>query len=418
MTLGRRIASLFPSGRVRGWVFSSVFGLVVIGVYYLLQWLVPKSYAYYNETVTVLFIFVSVLILFPAREQLLRNLLERREYAALLGEDTHHIDFIARQFTMDTLIQEVFPDLMRWLNVNSGKIAVLDPGRRYISYYLYRNGHVSRTSRTGRRAGDDFTRMLRQRRSAVTLHDVPEDLRPVMKSLRAALVQPFLYRARLLGFLVLHEPPRNRFASRALDLFAGKAAVSIQNLFLTTRIIDSARYDQEFASAQKIRNNLAAPRAPRIPGYTVESTAPNNLPTMVEFLKTQEGSWYIAVLALSGSSSGSALVLAGVLGQLYSIILREKGITLNKVMNLLRKDQEYLGGGQRLEILLAEFRPDQHSMTLMVDGKDFHIRRTGKGPAPTISSGWRNFVELEEGTDVLLDHRDTLVLRIAREGRS
>lgn len=414
MNFVRRTALPFAANaRLRGWALSLIFGLAVVGSFYLLQWIIPPS-AYYNETVTVLFIVISILLLFPAREQLLKNFLKRSDYAALFGGDLHHVDFMARPFTLYSLVHEVLPELLNWLGLSSGRLAVLDAGRRSFSFYSFRRGHVIRSRRLRMKSGDELARILKQQRSVVTAENAPPNIQPVLRSLRAAEIHPVLYRARLLGFLVLPSPPRNRFASRALDLFCGKAAVSIQNEFITDRIMDAASYEEEFASADKIRGLLSATRIPDVPGYQIERMAADKHSALIEFIETQDGRWFLAALTLPSGSSRSGLVLAGMLGQLYSLVLREKEITVNRIARVLEAGEELLGS-EEVDLLIAEFEVKANTLIVVVDGKDYRVRMLGEHEPLLISSGWRNFVRIDPGRTLRIEYGQEALLEITRK---
>lgn len=413
MNFVRRTARPFATNaRLRSWGLSLVFGLAVVGSFYLLQWVVAPS-AYYNETVTVLFIVVSILILFPAREQLLKNFLKRADYAAFFGGDLHHVDFMARPFTLHSLVHEVLPELLNWLGFSSGRLAVLDPGRRSFSFYSFRRGHVIRSRRLRMKSGDELPRILKYQRSVVTLDNSPPNVSEIIRGLRAAEIHPILYRARLLGFLLLPAPPRNPFASRALDLFCGKAAVSIQNEFITERIMDSGSYEEEFASADKIRGLLAATRIPEVPGYRIERMSSEKYSALIEFIQTQDGRWFVAALTLPSGSSRSGLVLAGLLGQLYSLVLREKEITVNRIARVLEAGEELLGS-EEVDLLIAEFQFKENTLIVVVDGQDYRVQIVGEREPLSISSGWRNFVRIDPGRTLRIQYGMEVLLEVTR----
>ncbi len=385
--------------RFRGWLLSALFGVIIISTFYALRQIVPRDMSYYNELSTALFIIISVLLLFPARERIARRFLHKTEYNFFFGQDFHHLDFIARQFNVDALINEITPELLEWLRVRTGKLVILDTGRRYFNSYIYRNG----TSFKGRpihyETMEESIKFLKEHRRTV-YHDqavLPDNVKTMMTELRASVLQPFIYRNRLLGFLVLHEEPRNNYAGIGLETYAGKAAISIQNRILFTRVIDAQLYDQELQSAAKIQHFLQLTRPPRIPGNRVKFLRNHDFPCIMEFFEPGKDRWFLTILCTPSPSRAAAMFLFGILGRLYSFFRREKSISINRLLGHLRKDPGLIRSEYRMDILIAEIRPRENRMIVMSDGKEFRIHDASRPERNMITTGWRNFLNLDVG---------------------
>ncbi len=409
-----RLARLKLSARQKGWVFSLLFGIIIVSVFYSLRWLVPATLPRHNEILTLVFIILSVLILFPARELILRRVLMRSEYASLFGQDFHHLDFIARQFTMDALVDEIYPELMSWLEVRTGRLAVLGSDRQHFQFFVYRNGQVSRGRFTGSPPDEDLVRVLKFKHAPLDhREDQGTEARELLAKYRATIIQPFFYRRRLLGYLILGEIPRTRFARRALNMFARKAAISIQNHILSAKIIDSHPFEYELRNARKVRNLLQSAPIPQIPGYALKLLRDPDMPSVLEFFRGREV-WYLAALCSSRQNSAAGLIMSGILGRLYSTMHREKNISLHRLLNELRKDPELAFSAYPFQILLGELRPDSNSLVLMVDGKDYHIAHPARPGRSLVSVGWRNFLELAENETIRISFQDDPLLDVTR----
>ena len=409
-----RLSRLKLSARQKGWIFSFLFGIAIVSVFYTLRWLIPPTHERHNEILTIVFIILSVLILFPAREILLRRILMRAEYASLFGQDFHHLDFIARHFTVDALVDEIFPELMAWLEVRNGRLAVLGSDRQHFLFHSYRNGQVTRARFTGTPPDEDLIQLLKQTNDPLDHREEQgEAAWEMLNKYRASIIQPFFYRRRLLGYLILNEVPHSRFARRALNMFARKAAVSIQNHILSAKIIDSQAYEYELRNARKVRNLLESAPIPRIPGYSFNLLRESQMPCVLEFFAGKDV-WYLAILCSPRHNSAAGLIMSGILGHLYSTMHREKNISLHRLLNELRKDPELAFSAYPFEILLAELRPESNSLVLMVDGKDYHITHPDEPNRSLISVGWRNFLELGEDETIRIAFQDAPLLDIAR----
>src|SRR5688572_27043820 len=94
-----------PAYRWKTWIFSFASGTVVVLLFIAIQRIVPANVPRYNEIVSLIFLLLAVLFLFPARERLHRLILGRNDYEAMFG-GTHHLDFIATHFTIDSITHE------------------------------------------------------------------------------------------------------------------------------------------------------------------------------------------------------------------------------------------------------------------------------------------------------------------------
>ncbi len=409
----RRILRLRESRRFRRSLFSLSFGVGVVLTYYLIAFLTPDSLVMHNQIVTVLFIIIAVLILFPARERILQNVLQRREFSAFFGRDFHHLDVVARQFTMDALVREIFPEFMQWLGVRHARMAILDPSRRFFRYHLYRNGHLHESRHAGERTNEDFLRALRNFNRTVHFDDprLPPLLRRGLEDMGAVLLQPFVFRRRVLGFLALHEPVRHKHAEQALTFFGDKAGVSIQNNILSHRIIDSRPYDEELISAEKVRQTLHDTKLPDIPNFAVRRSSAA-APAILEFFPTREGRWYLVVLAADRATSAAGIILYGMLGHLYSYIQRETNVTMYRLLTYIKQYPEADRREYPVETLIAELVPSERTVVVLMDGDHFRVRDLKRPSRVLVSPGWRNFIELQSGDVLSLDFGGTPLLEL------
>jgi len=392
------------SSRFRGWSFSLLFGLVVIGCFYLLQWIIPAEVAYYNEIVTILFIILSVLILFPAREEILKLIMKKTDYFSFFGRDFHHIDFIARQFTMDALVHEIFPELLVWLRVPSGRLVILDEDRRNYLLYVCRGPLVRETRLPAVYPLDDLKKRFLHNRASMNREDADISERELLEKFEALIIQPFMFRKRLLGFLIINSMPKNKFYQRALDLFAGKAAVSIQNHILSSMIVENRLYDQEFVAAEKIRNLLQSSRVPSFERLQVKNLKKNRSPCLIEFFRNNDRQ-YLVIVSTPRLTGAAGIVLYGLLGYLYSYIQTEKNIQMNRLPAFLRRDQDLAKAGFRLDILVAEIQYQENMLVLLIDGLDYTVWNVQTEQKYLVSPGWRNFIEIKAGSPVRIDYR-------------
>lgn len=396
-----------PYGRrLRSAALSLLFAMAVVGAYYLLRWLIPTELTFYDQVVTVLFIIVSTLILFPARERALEWTLARNEFALFFGRDFHHLDFMAQQKSMEEMVHESFPAFMDWLGVRFARLAVLEPNRRAFRFHVFRNGKLLKSRHIMSRSTDDLIRTLKSRGSIdINEPDLSESLRRRLSELGAASIHAFPFRRRLLGFLILHEPARNRFAPRALQFFCAKVGVSIQNHIYSYRIIDSGLYDQEYSAAQKVQSHLHNPPLPEIPGIELRRPQQKEFDTILEFFQAAEERWYTVAMASDQITMSSALALYSLVGRLYSVLRREERPSMHRVLAHLKRGLEDDAGEVNVAVFAAEIDPRSRSLTALIESADFQIHDVARPASPLTSPGWRNYLKLSPGSAYRISYR-------------
>jgi len=396
------------------WIYSAAFALPVIALFYLLDLIVPPYTRFHQEIVTFLFIIFSVLILFPARDYLLGLLLDRSDYLRYFGLEHHHLDLMARQFSAEDMIHTIFPDLMRWLEVHSGRIAILNSDRELYTYHVYRNGTIVQGRPSTVRDEEELLRALRSNRPLIAGQDNDPLTRSVLEKNKAAWIQPIVHRQRVLGFLILGEPPRNRYALRGLQMFSRKAAVSIQNHILSYKVVDSQPFEQELLVAERIAGYLLPSRIPAVPGYSIVSSRQDR-PWVIEFFSGQSSeTWFFTLLFARRSSASAGLVLAGLLGSLHSFVHRESNITLHRLMAQLKRDPALLRAEYPVDFLLGELEAGRHRLTILVESRNFDIRNPLSPDKQLVSLGWRNYIDMTEQRSIRIQHSGETALIIRK----
>ena len=421
LTIQRKIASrfwkAFPPSVVRERLFSLLFGTAVIASYYGIEWLIPGQLEYYSEIVTILFILASVFLLFPAREFIYRQILNREDYDRIFGLDQHHIDFIARQFTMKSMIYEIFPRMMTWLRVESGRISVMDPARRQFHFYILRRGKVLERSVSYNRSFDELIDYLRGKKRPLFIYqpDLPEPVREFMERFRVYMLVPFLYRRRPMGFLILHREPGHRYANRALDIFARKAAVSIHNESLSVRASEVRFFKQEISTARRVQKLLQAGNTMKCGPWFLKVVRNRRLPAIVEYIRGDNGKEYAAIAATRGYQGAAGIVLAGVVGRLYSLRMLDRPADIHEILFCLKKDQDATPPEFRPDILVIELSPGEQEAVIHGDA-NFALQWDSRDE--TLNPSHRGNLEIAPGTTLHISHRGLSLLDLKNRGGS
>ncbi len=405
--------SRIPSYRWKTLGFSLFSGAIVVLLFVVISQVVPPDTANYNEIVTLLFLVSSVIFLFPARDRLHRLVFGRTESA--LFSDAHHLDFIARQFTIESLTQEVFPALMQWMGVRAAKLAIADRGRNHFVYYVYSEGQPVRTRQSYYHSLEELLRFARQERRPLAPElPAPEEIRRILSRIRAAYFLPIFYRNRMVGFLILHDPPANKYSDRALETFTGKAAASIQNSLLSARYMDAAAMDREFLVAEKIRKFLQRTEIPVIPGVSITTFAGEGAPVVIEFLRApdQADVWFAVMFAADRLNGSTAILLSSRLGSLYSLGKKETHLNLHKLLSHFRRSRTDVY--ERIDLCIVEIRPRENAVLCMLDGPGFRVSDPLQPHKTIVSPGWRNLVDLTDHPSVQIDYGGSPLLLFSK----
>ncbi len=414
----RRLRGRTPS-LLRRYLFSAAFGGLVIGLFYALRALAGgSSDARYT---TIAFIVISVLLLFPAREWFARYLLSRSDYAALLGHDFHHLDFLSGHFGREALIYEITPELLEWLGCRSAVLALAEPSRRSFQTFRVRGGVL--------RVWNDIPheQLVRSEaeiaRRRTVIHDdelyLSPDVLALMRAFGARVVVPFVYRHRLLGMLLLQQSPAHRYAGVALDTYAGKAAVALHNYLLSARLVEPKAEQLERETARKIQSLLQLTHIPPLPGYTVRRLDRQETPCVVEFFPGADAETvYLVVLSSPRTGGSSALVLFGMLGCLYSYLHLKRRLSLHQLIAHIKRDPGLVRSRYRASILAGELSLSKRRLTAIIDGRDIDVREAARPEKVIVSPGWRNFLDLIPGKPlrVLAGGEPLLEIAAAPEG--
>ncbi|MDH5655898.1 MAG: hypothetical protein OEZ34_08320, partial [Spirochaetia bacterium] len=388
-------------------------------LYYLIRWVIPGDIEYYNQIATFVFIVISVLVLFPARERILRKVLKDSEYSFFFGKDSHHLDLVARHFTMETLIDEIFPEIMDWLDVRHGRFAVIESDKKHYYFYSYKNGTVYKKESAYYSILEDCLEYLSRNPDLIFREEsiIPEEIRELMDKFRAEVLQPIVYRKTLVGFLILGENPKHSYSQRALEVFADKAALSIHASILSGRVADLVKYDQEFQTAARIRKFLQGTSSAQIPGYKLKNIRSPNVLSLTEVFSSGDHKWYIVIVFSSRVVGAAGLILAGLLGHIYSLIHRDEPITLPKLINQIRKDAGLNRSEFKMDLFIAEFDLLDGN-TIVIPDYHFEITNSSANEPFHLNYGWRNYFEFEPDELYRISHGRTPVLEIQREASS
>lgn len=123
--------------------------LIIAGYTYLQSAIFLVGYE--QELATVIFVVLAVVILIPVRDYLLEPFLTFPSWETLIETQQHHLEFLARPFTLQTLLNQIMPDLMIWLRIPDARLFILQQERRFFDMHVYRRGALKGSRRITRK---------------------------------------------------------------------------------------------------------------------------------------------------------------------------------------------------------------------------------------------------------------------------
>ena len=405
---------------------SLIFGGLVVLTFYMLHWLIPEKILMHNELVTLIFIGVSVFILFPARERVLHYLLKEESYSSLPGRSLRDPSFAKRYLSVESLIHNDFPNFTERLQISASSLAILEVGRKFYRIYHYRKKRLSSNEVLDRKSCDTLCRLLAKNPQGVYVEHkaLSKETQEQMKKLNARVIHPLLYRKAVLGFFVFRDLPRGTQAQELVEIFRYKATLSVQNHILSQRVIDNRVYDQEFAVASRIQKALENTAEPQIQNYKVQ-LLDRDLPLMFEFFKLNKGRWLFALMICKSFTGPMGILVYSLIGRLYSLIHLQKRIGLQKLFHSIKNSTEWQGTGNSIKLLFLELDEKAKRLSLLTEEEDFaveeHKNRFSNSPKKRVKRKYikskHSSLKLEAQTSLQLFYQDIPILKISAKSQ-
>lgn len=335
-----------------------------------------------SELAIILFVIVAVVILIPVRDYLIEPFFSFPPWQLLIEAERHHLEFLAKPFTLHTLLYRIVPDLMIWLRIPDSQLLILNQERRYFDMHVYRKGQLWRSRRVTRKNIIPMTRIFRKFGMIAKREDtnLPADITKTMEAYQISIGIPFIHRGRLLGMLLFKRPSATRHSDRALELFAAKAAITIHDHILKSRMRNIAEYDEELRVASKIRQMLQMDEVPQPNGWIIRPGQIRSA-TLVEYFPVKSATsitstehQFVVFLSTKAAGGVQAMILSGALGYLFATV-KLRGATI-RLTTLIRRMTQYVQENDlegKLEIMICRFRIKQPDLDIWVNGKSYRI---------------------------------------------
>ena len=403
-------------------LFSLFFALVVILSFYTLHWLIPDKILMHNELVTLIFIGFSVLILFPARERILRHLL-KEDYSSLSNQSLGVLGFTRKYLSLRSLIHTDFPVFVERLEISGSSLALLEAKRKFYQIYHYRRKKIIAQASLDRKSCDVLCHLLvkHSRGLYIDQKGISKEIEGQMRKLKARVIYPLLYRKVVLGFFVFHDIPRGRQAQELVEVFRHRSTLIAQNYILSQRVIDNRIYDQEFALANRVRKALDNTSVPQIPNYKVQLPK-TDIPLMFEFFMLDKKHWVFAIMLCESFTGSTGILLYTLIGRLYSLLHLQKKTSLKNLFYSMKENLDLAGRDSSIKLLLISLNEKTGKVHFITEDKDFmaeedenikNLKKKQTKQKYTMSKEISRELELQKSLDFF--YRDIPILNISFE---
>lgn len=397
--------SLLPSGyqiklSLATIITRSFLVILVFSSYYLLYTNLPDQFLYGKELAFLMVSVLTILFFLPLVEQISKSF-RSKFLSEYLTEDAESFRQAIKRFNFDSLLKNVFPDMVKITGSQSGLMAVLTPQGTF-SFHTYYRGRQKKLSPTKdidvKESFQNFLRLNRNGSSVADTLSSPEINHDFME-LHANFIQPFIFREKLFGFLAVSNIPTQE-AAYTLSLLAGQSAVTIHNHILSYHISENKKYKKEAEYAVKVQNLLETGTVPELFGWDIKvfNRTTRNL---IEFFQVEDGSWYFLVLNLGRSYQHIGILLSYILGVVYaqSQLRLLKGFS--DIKALVHNTLQKLDWNHSVEMLIGKIGYDD--LQILMDGKQFRVLSSTEEALASV--GWKNTISLDKGP-VRINHRN------------
>lgn len=367
-----------------------------------------------RELTTLIFILILILVLFPLREFLTSFTLLDFNWDYLMDSEFHHFEFLAKFFTLENLIYRITPELMVWLKINECRLFILNSDKKNYIMYLYNRGKIENIHIIPKKKIFYLTKTIKKYHNIITRNDpfLLEEEKKMLEKFNTYIVVPFYHLSRLMGFISFHNPTENRFAIRALELYATKAAFLIHDEILKKRIQNITKFEEEIKISEKIRNMLQSYTPPNVPNYNIQIPKIQSA-SIIEFANFNQV-YYGIILSIPKVNGISGMILSGKLGYIFAYFQHHKNsFKISKFLEFLKTHKEFTIENYPVEILILEFDPEKNYVILYCENPE-HYNIKYKNKIVKFSYYYRLYVQPDENYSVF--YKEFLLMNFSYQG--
>lgn len=317
-------------------------------------------------------ILTSVVLLLPFQGFILVRLKDffLSEY---LTDDLSSVNVAYRKLDLNSLIRNVFPDMVAITGSASGKLAILDDRQKNFMIYKYSR---NRQQRIKIQDSMDFNslliNMLREKKKAISIGETVTnyDVNAEFIALGVNYIIPFLFREKLFGFLATTNMPIQEDVTN-LNILASKSALVIHNYILSSTVVEHQKYRKEFAFADKIQDLMMITKIPDM--ENVQINLSNKDPSLIVEFFLVNGSWHFVCIGITLNHKGAGLVLSYILGVIYSRYKSKSFTGVTSIFNIVKSTLIDISYRDEYCILVGAIGQEDGSIEIIYSGNGIKL---------------------------------------------
>ncbi|MCG9876278.1 MAG: hypothetical protein MH321_15990 [Leptospiraceae bacterium] len=368
----------------------TVFIVLSFLTYNFLLTQIPGGIRFRLEIGMVSTLTVCILLYLPLVEKS-QLFLKNKFLSEYLVEDSYASRLAYKRFDLTSLIQSVFPDMVKISGAESGRLGILKEDRSF-DIYNYKRGRQKKIPSRGENSElNKLIAYLLKYKNGVSISETLSlsDINSIFISLRADYIIPFLFREKIFGFLAISNIP-DLEAQKQLALLASQSALVIHNKNLSLQIVENIKYKQENESAIRIQNLLQKGKIPKIQNLDISLLA-NDPYTLIEFYQLDNMVWEFIVVSSGGPERSAGLLHSHILGKLYAKLGYLKVNSFIEIKTLIQSAFEKANWKDKYGYLIGKIINDS-DIEILLEGNIFKVYSENNPNKQLTSMGWKNLI--------------------------
>lgn len=351
---------------------------------------IPGGIRFRLEIGMVSTLTVCILLYLPLVEKS-QLFLKNKFLSEYLVEDSYASRLAYKRFDLNSLIQSVFPDMVKISGAESGRLGILKEDKSF-DIYNYKRGRQKKIPSRGENSElNKLIGYLLKYKNGVSISETLSlsDINSIFISLRADYIIPFLFREKIFGFLAISNIPDLK-AQKQLALLASQSALVIHNKNLSLQIVENIKYKQENESAIRIQNLLQKGKIPKIQNLDISLLA-NDPYTLIEFYQLDNMVWEFIIVSSGGPERSAGLLHSHILGKLYAKLGYFKVNSFIEIKTLIQSAFEKANWKDKYGYLIGKIINDS-DIEILLEGNIFKVYSENNPNKQLTSMGWKNLI--------------------------
>ena len=357
-----------------GFFYKIAFAFLSLILFLFIHSSIPSNEILRNEITAVLFILIFILLIWPLQKNIIKRLFKNNYIEYILSGEHQQLDFLEKPLSIESLIRKDFPDFANWLHVDSYSLAILEGRKKYYKIYKYKNRKLFEELDIAKNELDKICSFLLKWNKELNVESdkFPKEVNNQLMKLKAKVVVPLFFRKTVIGLILFNNELKKNYEKNIYEIFCNKTSLTLQNHFLTQRILDIRVYDDEMKAAKEILKRMEHVSIPNIPNFKIEKHHFDK-PYLFEYYKLSENKHLFQVIICETFKGTMGLLLYALVGQIFSFIQLIDNCKLTRLSKKLEESVNWETAKQDFSILFLELDTKENRIVLFSNQNKYII---------------------------------------------